>query len=114
MAFIANYLFNLLMFLLWSIPGWILLALHFLLDTPLWWALVFLGIWMIMALIPTIVMSMASNTESKNDPKNMTEEERSQKKAELDEKSKKVGEGFESSSYDMTTMGANTIAEEVK
>ena len=45
--FLLCFLINLLLNFEWSIPAWILLALHFLLGIPIWWFIGGLGFWIL-------------------------------------------------------------------
>ena len=44
-GFFICLLFNMLLNLEWSLPGFALLILHFLINIPLWWSLVAFAIW---------------------------------------------------------------------
>ena len=52
-AVIINLVFN----LEWTIPAWILLALHFWLEISIWWFVGAIGLWVLFVMIKTIVFS---------------------------------------------------------
>jgi len=52
-AVIINLVFN----LEWTIPAWILLALHFWLKISIWWFVGAIALWIIFVMIKTIVFS---------------------------------------------------------
>jgi len=46
-SFLLCFLINLLLNFEWSIPAWIALALHFLINIPIWWFIGGLGFWIL-------------------------------------------------------------------
>ena len=44
-TFLLSFIINLLLNLEWSIPAWILLALHFLFGISIWWFIGGLALW---------------------------------------------------------------------
>lgn len=61
-------LFNMLMNLPWTIPAWILLALHFLLEWPLWPFWVALGVWFVSLLLWMSFIGWAAGCGNVPDP----------------------------------------------
>lgn len=54
---LLNMIFN----LEWTIPAWILLALHFLLDISIWWFVAALGIWAAVMMLIAGVLNWANS-----------------------------------------------------
>jgi len=69
-ALLLNMVFN------WegTIPAWILLALHFIIDLPIWWFVGALGVWFLGILLLMGILSLASRCgdtpDKKKDNKN--------------------------------------------
>ena len=59
---------NLLLNLEWSIPAWILLALHVWLDISIWWFIGGLFLWLLRVLLGMWFVSWASACGSRKDP----------------------------------------------
>lgn len=59
-GFFLCLLMNLILNLEWTIPAWILLVLHFLLDWPVWLFWAALGLWLLVIVILTGVISFAA------------------------------------------------------
>lgn len=62
---IATFLLNLVINLQWSIPAWILLALHFWLDIPLFWFVIALLLWIIPTTAFGLFVGIAAATADK-------------------------------------------------
>ena len=58
-GFFLCLLWHALMFVPWTIPAWILLALHFTVGLPLVWFWVALGAWILLILFRTAVVMFA-------------------------------------------------------
>lgn len=61
-------LINLLLNLEWSIPAWILLALHFWLDISLWWFAGGMAFWILCVFSGMWIMGWAADCSSEKDP----------------------------------------------
>lgn len=61
-------LINLLLNLEWSIPAWILLALHIWLDISIWWFIGALTLWMLGILAGMWIMGWAASCGNEKDP----------------------------------------------
>lgn len=61
-------LINLLLNLEWSIPAWILLALHICLDISIWWFVGGLAFWLFSILFGMWIMGWAADCGSMKDP----------------------------------------------
>lgn len=68
-GFWLNLLVNLLLNLEWTIPAWILLALHFWLDWSIWWFVLALGLWLINVLFWTKFLGWAAKCSTPDPPK---------------------------------------------
>ena len=66
--FLLCLLINLLLNLEWSIPAWILLALHFWLDITLWWFWGALLLWIARVWAGMWLMGWAAKCSSEKDP----------------------------------------------
>lgn len=66
--FLLTLLLNLLLHLRRSIPAWILLALHFLLDWRLLWFWLALGIWVAAEIVTMLLLSWAARCGNEPDP----------------------------------------------
>ena len=66
--FLLCLLINLLLNLEWSIPAWILLALHIWLDISIWWFVGGLGIWVLRVLLGMWLMGWAIRCGNEKDP----------------------------------------------
>lgn len=67
-SFLLCLLINLLLNLEWSIPAWILLALHFWLDISLWWFAGGLAAWILPVLSGMWLMGWARSCGNEKDP----------------------------------------------
>ena len=61
-------LLNLLLNLQWSIPAWILLALHFCLDISIWWFVGGLSFWIVSILADMWLIGWAARCSDEKDP----------------------------------------------
>ena len=61
-------LINLLLNLEWSIPAWILLALHFWLDISIWWFVGGLSFWILSILADMWLLGWAARCGNEKDP----------------------------------------------
>lgn len=66
--FLLCLMFNLLLNLEWSIPAWILLALHFWLDTSIWWFVAGLLFWVISIFVGMKLIGWAASCGNQKDP----------------------------------------------
>ena len=69
-SFLLCLLINLLLNLEWSIPAWILLALHFWLDISIWWFAGGLAFWILSVLSGMWLMGWARSCGNEKDPPN--------------------------------------------
>ena len=67
-GFIICLLFNMLINLEWSIPAWILLALHFWLDISIWWFVGAFAFWILSIISWMSIMGWASDCSNTPDP----------------------------------------------
>ena len=67
-GFIICLLFNMLINLEWSIPAWILLALHFWLDISIWWFVGALAFWILSIISWMSIMGWATDCSNTPDP----------------------------------------------
>ena len=67
-SFLLCLLINLLLNMEWSIPAWILLALHFLLDISVWWFIGGLVFWILCILSGMWIMGWAARCSREKDP----------------------------------------------
>ena len=67
--FLLCLLINLLLNLEWSIPGFILLGLHFWLGISLWWFAAALALWVLSILSGMWFMGWAARVGSEEEPK---------------------------------------------
>ncbi|MBR4907134.1 MAG: hypothetical protein IKZ44_09845 [Clostridia bacterium] len=58
-GFFLCFFWHALMYILWTIPAWILLALHFIVGLPLMWFWVALGAWVLVLLLRTALVMFA-------------------------------------------------------
>lgn len=61
------YVINLLFNLEWTVPAWILLALHVWLDWSLWWFVGALALWAGILLLITLLLSFIASCGSSTD-----------------------------------------------
>lgn len=61
-------LINMVLNLEWTIPAWILLALHFWLGWSIWWFVLALALWLINILFWMKVMGWAADCSNTPDP----------------------------------------------
>lgn len=62
-------LLNMLLNLEWTIPAWILLALHFLLDWSVWWFILAIGLWFLWHLLTTALLGWLHRCATPDPPK---------------------------------------------
>ncbi len=67
-SFALCLLINLLLNLEWSIPAWILLALHIWLDISVWWFVGALCFWLLIILSQMWIMGWAADCGRQKDP----------------------------------------------
>lgn len=67
-SFLFCLLINLILNLEWSIPAWILLALHFWLGISVWWFVGGLAFWVLRILAGMWVIGWASDCSNTPDP----------------------------------------------
>lgn len=67
-GFIICLLFNMLINLEWSIPAWVLLALHFWLDISIWWFVGAFAFWILSIISWMSIMGWASDCSNTPDP----------------------------------------------
>ena len=67
-GFLLCLLINLLLNLEWSIPAWILLALHILLGISVWWFIGGLAFWILAVWLGTWLMGLAVRYGNEKDP----------------------------------------------
>ena len=82
-GFFICFIFNLLLNLEYSIPAWILLALHFIFDISIWWFVGGLTFWILCILSGMWVMSWAARCAAEPDPVKENKNPYSVKKDEL-------------------------------
>ena len=67
-GFLLCFLINLLLNLEWSIPAWILLALHLWLGIPIWWFVGGLALWFLRILLGMWFVGWAAACGHEKDP----------------------------------------------
>lgn len=67
-GFLLCFLMNLILNLEWSVPAWILLALHFWLKISIWWFAGALGLWIALMLGQTIVIKWVNSSSEPTEP----------------------------------------------
>lgn len=67
-SFWLCFLLNLLLNLEWTIPAWILLAMHYWLDWPIRWFWIALALWPVVILIRMTVMGWLVHLGNQPDP----------------------------------------------
>ncbi len=67
--FFACLLFNMLINLEWTIPAWLLLAMHFLFDWNILWFWIALGVWILSILLWMDILGWAANCSASDKPK---------------------------------------------
>ena len=67
-SFFLCLLVNLLLNLEWSIPAWILLAMHLWLEISIWWFIGGLAFWIIRIMLGMWFMGWAASCGSQKDP----------------------------------------------
>lgn len=67
-AFFLSFIINLLLNLEWSIPAWIFLALHFLLEISIRWFVGGLAFWLLSILVDMWLISWAARCGNEKDP----------------------------------------------
>jgi len=68
-TFFACLLFNLLFNLEWSIPAWILLAMHIFFGWKIIWFVIALAIWIVSIILWMDIIGWASSCSSSHKPK---------------------------------------------
>lgn len=86
--FFLCLLFNMLLNLEWTIPAWILLALHFLFDWSIWWFWLALGLWLLSILLWMDVIGWATRCGNTPDPPKENKNPYSAKTTEIPQRSK--------------------------
>lgn len=81
--FLLYLLLNLLLNIEWSIPAWILLALHFILGWPLWPFFAALGAWILWLLITMGLLGLVSRIANADEPKTKNKNPYSQKTVDI-------------------------------
>lgn len=66
-GFMLCFLMNLVFNLGWSVPAWILLAVHFILKISIWWFASLFIIWFFIILLRTLLISWAGDCASVRD-----------------------------------------------
>ena len=61
-------LINMMLNLEWTIPAWILLALHIWLDWSIWWFVLALALWLVNILFWMKIMGWAAGCSAEKDP----------------------------------------------
>ena len=67
-GFLLCLLINLLLNLEWSIPAWILLALHFWLEISIWWFVGGLALWVLRICVDMWIIGWAAGCSNEKDP----------------------------------------------
>lgn len=66
-GFFGTFLYNLLLNAGWSIPAWVLLALHYISDVSIWWFVTALVLWPFGVLLGTLISSRLARVEDPSD-----------------------------------------------
>lgn len=82
-SFLLCLLINMLLNLEWSIPAWLLLALHFWLGISIWWFVGFLCLWVLRILAGMWLMGWASRCANIPDPPKQNKNPYSAKNSDL-------------------------------
>ena len=67
-GFLLCLIINLLLNLGWSVPAWVLLALHFWLDISIWWFVGGLAFWILCVLADMWLIGWAARCAGEKDP----------------------------------------------
>ena len=67
-GFLLCFLMNLVLNLEWSIPAWILLALHFWLEISIWWFAGALAVWLGLMLGQTVIIKWINRSSKPTKP----------------------------------------------
>lgn len=67
-SFFIMLLFNILINIEWSLPAWILLILHFVIDLSIWWFIAALVLWIVFILLWMLVIGGAAKCGSEPTP----------------------------------------------
>lgn len=67
-SFLFCLLMNMVLNLEWTLPAWILLALHFILDWSIWWFVLALALWFLNILFWMKFLGWASSCSREKDP----------------------------------------------
>ena len=67
-GFLICFIFNMFLNLEWSIPAWILLALHFIFDISILWFIGGLAFWILCILSGMWIMGWAADCSNEKDP----------------------------------------------
>ena len=67
--FFACLLFNMLINLEWTIPAWILLAMHFIFDWNILWFWIALGVWLLSIILWMDIIGWATRCSISSPPK---------------------------------------------
>jgi hypothetical protein len=68
-SFFLSFIINIILTAEWSIPAWILLALHFILHISIWWFVGALAVWILRILIGMTIIGLASKCSVPDPPK---------------------------------------------
>jgi hypothetical protein len=68
-SLILSFLLNLFLSFRWSIPGWILLALHFIFGISVWWSVAAFAVWILLIVLGMTVIGLASKCSVPDPPK---------------------------------------------
>lgn len=67
-GYILYFFISLMMNLLWSIPAWVLLVLHFFIDLSIWWFVGGLGLWILCTVFTMALTKFANTCSNEKDP----------------------------------------------
>ena len=67
-GWLLGLLVSMLLNLLWTIPAWILLAMHFLLGWSIIWFWIALGVWLGITVLWMVVLNWAGKCSNQPDP----------------------------------------------
>ncbi len=68
-GFLLGLLFNMALNIRWTIPAWILLAMHFIFGWSIWWFWLALGIWFLDILVWMCIFGWANRCATPDFPK---------------------------------------------
>lgn len=67
-SFLLTLLFSLISNILWSIPAWILLVLHFVIDISIVWFICAISLWVILLIVSAWMIKFANKCSNIPDP----------------------------------------------